>query len=57
MIERKCFVCRGFGHITYNCKNVENRREEGLILMLSNKFEVLKSRVVNVGEGSGRDIG
>jgi len=25
--------------------------------MPSNKFEVLKSRVMNVGEGSGREIG
>jgi len=56
MMERKCFVCGGFGHITHNCKNMENRGEEGSILMPSNKFEVLKSRVMNVGEGSGREI-
>jgi len=30
--------------------------EERLILMSSNKFEVLKSRVINRGKGSGREI-
>ena len=42
MVERKCFVCRSFGHITYYYRNVE---EEKSIPMPSNKFEVLKSRV------------
>ena len=31
MIEMKCFVCGGFEHITYNCRNMKNRQEEGLI--------------------------
>jgi len=30
MQERKCFICKGFGHITHHCKNKkrieENRR-------------------------------
>jgi len=52
-MERKCFVCGGFGHITHNCRN---RREEGSIPMFSNKFEVLKSKVMNIGEESGREI-
>ena len=56
MMERKCFECRGFGHIAYNCRNIENRRKGESTLMSSNKFEVLKSRVMNVGEGSGREI-
>ncbi len=30
IIERKCFVCGGFRHITCNCKNVKNRQEEEL---------------------------
>ena len=54
MMERKCFFCEGFGYITCNCRN---RGEGRLILMPSNKFEVLKSRVMNIGEGSGREIG
>ena len=56
MIERKCFVCRGFGHITHNCINVESKREEGSTLIPLNKFEVLKSRVMNVKECSGKEI-
>jgi len=47
------FVCGGFGHITHNCRN---GREGGSIPMFSNKFEVLKSRVINIGEGSGIEI-
>jgi len=49
--ERKCFVCGGFGHITHYCRNVE---EEGFVQMPSNKFEVLRSRVMQRGEESGR---
>ena len=56
MIERKCFVCRMFGYIACNCINVESRREEGSTPMPLNKFEVLKSRVMNVKEGSGKEI-
>ena len=37
MMERKCFVCGGFGHITCNCKNMKNRQEEG-----RTNIEVLK---------------
>jgi len=43
MEERKCFVCGGFGHITYYCKNMW---EERLVQVSSNKFEVLKDRVI-----------
>jgi len=52
-MERKFFVCGGFGHIAHNCRN---GKEGGSIPMFSNKFEVLKSRVMNIGEGSGREI-
>ena len=41
--ERKCFVCGGFGHIVCHCRNME---EEGLVQMPSNRFEVLRSRVM-----------
>ena len=47
---RKCFVCGDFRHIIYHCRNM---REEGSVQMLSNKFEVLKSRIMKRGEGSG----
>jgi len=48
MMERKCFVCRGLRYITCNCRNMENRREERLTLMPSNKFKVLSNRVMNM---------
>ena len=56
MKKRKCFGCEGFGHIVYNYRNVESRREEGSILMSSNKFEVLMSRVMKVGIPSGGKV-
>ena len=43
IIERKYFVCGKFGHITYYCRNVG---EEKSILMLLNRFEVLKNKVM-----------
>jgi len=54
--ESKCFGCRDFGHITCNCRNVKRRRKKGLTLILSNKFEVLTSRVMNVGILSGGKV-
>jgi len=50
--ERKCFVCGGFGHIAHHCRNVG---EEGPAQVSLNKFEVLKDRVMQKGEGSGRE--
>ena len=55
MIERKCF-CRGFGHIACYCRNVESRQKEEPTQRSLNKFEVLKSRVMNVGKDNGREI-
>jgi len=53
MEERKCFECRGFGHIASNCRNMG---KEEPILVFSNRFEVLKVRVMQRGEGSGKKI-
>ena len=53
MEERKCFICGGFGYIVYYYRN---RREERSASMLLNKFEVLKDRVMNIEEGSGKKI-
>ncbi len=47
MKKRKCFGCGGFGHIAYNCRNV---RAEEPTLVPSNKFEVLKVRVMQRGK-------
>jgi len=53
MEERKCFRCGGFGHIAYHCRNM---REEEPTQVSSNKFEVLKIRVMQKGEGSGKEV-
>jgi len=49
--ERKYFGCGGFGHIVHHCRN---RKEEESVQMLSNKFEMLRSKVMQRGEESGR---
>ena len=53
MEKRKCFGCGGFGHMAYNCRN---SGEEEPTLVSSNKFEVLKVRVIQRGEGSGKEV-
>jgi len=53
MEERKCFGCRGFGHIASYCRN---RGGEKPVQVSSNKFEVLKVRVMQRGEGSGKEV-
>ena len=53
MEKRKCFACGGFGHIAYSCRKVG---EEELTQGSSNKFEVLKIRVIQRGEGSGKEV-
>ena len=53
MEERKCFACGKFGHMAYNCKNMG---EEELTQVSSNRFEVLKVRVMQRGEGRGKEV-
>jgi len=53
MEERKCFGCGGFGHMASHCRNME--KEEPMPVS-SNKFEALKVRVMQRGEGSGKEI-
>ena len=55
ILERKCFVCGGFGHIACNYRNgwnfEKNRRAEiggPECQSSSNKFEVLTSRMIQV---------
>ena len=52
MEERKCFECGGFGHMASHCRNV---REEEPTQVSSNRFEVLKARVMQRGEGSSKE--
>ena len=54
IIERKYFVCEGFGHIAYYYRNI---KEEELILIPSNKFEVSKSRMIQKEKRSKKEIG
>jgi len=51
--ERKCFGCGGFGHIASHCRNV---RKEELVQVSSNRFEVLKVRVMQREEGSSKEV-
>ena len=51
--ERKCFGCRGFGHVARHCKNMG---EEEPTSVSSNKFEVLKIKVMQRGEGSSKEV-
>ena len=53
MEERKCFGCREFGHMASHCRNRE--REEPMPVF-SNRFEVLKVRVMQRGEGNGKEV-
>jgi len=52
MEERKCFKCRGFGHMTSHCRNIG---EEELTQISSNRFEVLKVRMIQRRERSGKE--
>jgi len=53
MEERRCFGCGGFGHMANHCRKVG---VEEPVSVSSNRFEVLKVRVMQKGEGSGKEI-
>ena len=54
MQERKCFGYRGFRHII---RNYRLKKQMKVVIQLpSNIFEVLSSRVIQRGEGSGNKI-
>ena len=52
MEERKCFEYRGFGHMASHCRNVRKKKP---IQVPSNRFEVLKVRVMQRGEESSKE--
>jgi len=55
--RKLCQCCKKFGHLAQNCRN--RRREEKGTIVLQNKFEVLKSRVMQCGveERTIRSVG
>jgi len=53
--ERRCFVCGIFGHIACYCRN-RGEEDKGPVQVPKNRFEVLKDRVIQKGEGSGKEI-
>jgi len=53
--ERRCFICGIFGHMACDCRN-RGEEKKRLTQMPLNKFEVLRDRVMQRGEGSGREI-
>ena len=50
MQERKCLNCGGFGYIAKNCRVKEKKKIA--TPQSSNKFKVLISKVMNIGEAS-----
>ena len=52
MEERRCFGCGEFGHIASYCRNGE---KEEPVPVSPNRVEVLKVRVMQRGEGSGKE--
>ena len=53
MEERKCFGCGRFGHIANHCRNVVGEKP---VSVSSNRFKVLKIRVMQKGEGSSKEV-
>jgi len=53
--KRRCFVCGIFGHMAHYCRNREEKK--GSTQMPLNKFEVLRDRVMQREEESGKEIG
>ena len=52
--ERRCFVCGIFGYIAHYCRN--RKEDKGLVQVPKNRFEVLRDRVMERGERSGKEI-
>ena len=53
MKVRRCFGYSGFGHMVCYCRNVGNKKPAQVP---SNRFEVLRDRVMQREEGSRREI-
>ena len=55
MQKRKCFGCDRQEHIARNYK--VGQKKKVATLQYSNRFEMLKSRIINIGEVSGKEVG
>ena len=53
MEERKCFACGGLRYMAYSCRNIG---KEELTQVFSNRFEVLKVRIMQREEGSSKEV-
>ena len=53
MEERKCFACGKLAYMAYNCKNIG---EEEPTQVSSNRFEVLKVRVMQREKESSKEV-
>ena len=53
MEEKKYFGCGSFSYMTSHCRN---RKEEEPVQVSSNRFKVLKVRVMQRGEESGKEV-
>ena len=51
--ERKYFRCGGFNYMTNHCRNMGGEKP---VQVSSNRFEVLKVRVMQRGEESGKEV-
>ena len=54
IIERRCFVCGIFGHMAHYYRIRKEKKRSTQIPLY--KFEILRDRVMQRGEGSGREI-
>ena len=52
--ERRCFVCGIFGHMAHYYRIRKEKKRSTQIPLY--KFEILRDRVIQRGEGSGREI-
>ena len=52
--ERRCFICGIFEHMARYCGN--RGEKEGPAQVPLNRFEVLRDRMMQRGEGSGKEV-
>ena len=52
--ERRCFVCNIFRHMAQYCRNREEKKGPAQVPL--NKFEILRDKVMQRGEGSGKEV-